>query len=82
MGSTRTKPMAATVPEDEFVRNVFRIAREDGYPVHTNRDGRLQINFGHKKLHEGHLRKLYPDVLDPHANVAALTRIMHGDWRV
>src|ERR1041384_5750957 len=42
---------------DDFVWSVLQLARDLGYPVKTNRDGLFQIDFGHKKLHEGHLRR-------------------------
>jgi hypothetical protein len=64
---------------DEFVDGVLQLARVEGYPVRTNRDGLLQIDFGHKQLHEGHLRRLYPEILRGGANIPGLiNRIAPG----
>ena len=42
-----------------------------GYWIEPSRNG-VQIDFGHKKLHEGHLRALFPDILAKGVNVAKL----------
>lgn len=57
--------------QDEFVEVVIAEARQRRYPVENSRNGR-QIDFGHKKLHEGHLQALYPDILADGANVSDL----------
>jgi len=54
----------------QFIDAVVREASKDGYRIETNRNGQTQIDFGHKKLHAGHLEKLYPAILKPGANVA------------
>lgn len=47
----------------QYLELVFKIAKKHDYTIEINRDGLRQINFGHKKLHEEHLNKLYPDIL-------------------
>jgi hypothetical protein len=54
-----------------FVDLFLKIARE-GYRVQINRDGLRQIDFGHKKLHEGHLEKMYPEILQPGVHIPTL----------
>ena len=61
-----------TASIDEFVDSVIQIARQMGYSVERGRQGLRQVDFGHKKLHEDHMRNLYPDILQPAANVAKL----------
>ena len=56
---------------DEFVDTVVAEAQQQGYTVSSCRNGR-QINFGHKKLHEGHLRSLYPAILGDAVSVSTL----------
>lgn len=58
--------------ENNFVDEVVRVARSMGYPIEINREGKRQIDFGHKKLHEGHLRQLYPEILLRDASVSRL----------
>lgn len=55
-----------------FVARVTQIARQQGHKIEVNRDGLTQIDFGNKKLHAEHLRKLYPAILAPEANIASL----------
>jgi len=57
--------------EDEFVEAVVAEARRRGYAIEQSRNG-PQIDFGHKKLHEAHLRALYPGILTHEADVASL----------
>ncbi len=58
---------------DEFVSDVFRIAKEKGYQIETCRGkGYPQIDFGHKKLHAEHIKKLYPDALEESAHIGRL----------
>ena len=64
--------MQIAMSEEDFIRRVLQIARADGYPVARNRDGFLQIDFGHKKLHEQHLRKMYPNVLSGYQSISQL----------
>jgi len=42
-----------------------------GYPVEMSRNGR-QIDYGHKKLREGHLAEVYPEILQPGAHIPSL----------
>jgi hypothetical protein len=61
------------ISKDQFVKEVFRIARERGYKIESNaRTGQEQIDFGNKKLHSGHLGDLYPAILSDISNVSAL----------
>jgi len=58
---------------DKFVGEVLRIAKEHGYRLEYNsRNGRRQIDFGHKKLHAGHLEELYPGILETAAHIPSL----------
>ena len=56
---------------DEFVDAVLAEASRRGYKIESSRSGR-QVDFGHKKLHEGHLRALYPAILAHEGSVSAL----------
>ncbi len=56
---------------DEFVSEVLKAAAERGFKVEDSRNGK-QIDFGNKKLHEGHLRALYPAITVPGADIRAL----------
>ena len=58
--------------KDEFVEDVVCNARSLGYRIETNRMGLIQIGFGHKKLHEGHLRTIFPQIFQPGANISQL----------
>jgi len=59
--------------QEEFVSDVFRIAQERGYRIETCRGkGYPQIDFGIKKLHAEHIKKLYPNVLEENANIGKL----------
>ena len=57
---------------EQFIETVIDIAKKYGYPVRINRYNQRQINFGHKQLHEGHLAKLYPDILRDDVNIGKL----------
>lgn len=61
---------------DEFKCSVFKLAEQHGYTMEINRKGLQQINFGHKKLHEAHLEKLFPKVLEPGAHIPTLINIV------
>lgn len=53
-----------------YYRRVVRIARERGNRIETNQRNNLsQIDYGIKKLHLGHIKRLYPDVLLENAKV-------------
>jgi len=58
--------------QQEFIDQVSRIARAKGFKVETNTNGQTPIDFGHKKLHSGHLAKLFPEILLRDANIAKL----------
>lgn len=58
--------------QQEFIDQVARIARAKGFTIETNRNGQMQIDFGHKKLHSGHLTQLFPEILFQNANVSKL----------
>jgi hypothetical protein len=57
---------------DVFVTAILQVARSHGYRVEVNRYGLRQIDFGHKRLHEGHLRQLYPEIVGENARISAL----------
>ena len=57
--------------EDEFVDVVVAEAERQGHAVRGSHNGR-QIDFGHKKLHEKHLRSLYPAILGDAVDVSSL----------
>ena len=70
--------MAATpiTTSHAFVNQTIAEAKRQGYPIEKfTRNGR-QINFGHKKLHEKHLQALFPSILLPNADIAALIEIV------
>ena len=54
------------------VEAVIGIAQQQGHKLEINRNGLRQIDFGHKKLHEGHLERLLPDILAPDADISSL----------
>ena len=56
----------------QFVDKVVGIARKMGFKIETNRHGLTQIDFGNKKLHAGHLQRLFPKILEADANVAKI----------
>lgn len=58
--------------KEEFIENVFTQAHTRGYKIEMNRNGRRQIDFGHKKLHEGHLDALYPRILENGVNIGKI----------
>lgn len=58
--------------KDDFINSVFELAKANGYSVELNRNGQEQADFGHKKLHSGHLSRLYPHILSQGVNVSAL----------
>ena len=58
--------------KEQFIDTVIDVAKKHGYPVRINRYNQWQIDFGHKQLHEGHLAKLYPDILKEDVNIRKL----------
>jgi len=65
------KDLKVMMTQDEFIDAMVTTARGQGYSIENSRNGR-QIDFGHKKLHEGHLRLLYPNVFAVGADIAPL----------
>ena len=64
--------------ENQFIDAVIEEAQKTGYSIEASRNGR-QIDFGNKKLHEKHLRDLYPTILADGENVSAvIDRIAPG----
>lgn len=61
---------------EEFVEAVVKQASRAGYTTEINRNGQRQIDFGHKKLHEGHLNKTFPEILNPGAKVAQIIELV------
>lgn len=61
-----------TMTTQEFIEQVIGFARSLGYTVMPNRNGQMQIDFGHKKLHTGHLVKLFPCLLMVDADISRL----------
>jgi hypothetical protein len=61
------------ISQGQFVVEVVRVARERGYKIESNaRTGQTQIDFGIKKLHTGHLSRLYPEILNASASISTL----------
>jgi len=61
------------IGRDQFIDEVIRVARDRGYTIGANkRSGEAQIDFGDKRLRAGHLAKLWPKILEPKTDVAAL----------
>jgi hypothetical protein len=58
--------------QEEFIDQVVRVARAGGFKIEINRNNQMQIDFGNKKLHSGHLAQLFPDILSRDANIAKL----------
>ena len=57
-----------------FVEHVTRVAREHGYKIESHaHSGEPQIDFGNKKLHAGHLRRMLPAIL---ANTGTMASII------
>jgi hypothetical protein len=59
--------------KERFIDAVFRIARSQGYRTEfSEQTGYDQIDFGNKKLHAGHIGKLYPAALIDDADISLL----------
>ena len=56
----------------QFIDQVVQLARRAGYKIEVNRYSQVQIDFGNKKLHSGHLERLFPEILSPCANLPRL----------
>ncbi len=58
---------------EKFQADVLRIAKQLGYDIGYLRGTTIpQIDFGYKKLHGNHLRKMYPDILNENININKL----------
>jgi hypothetical protein len=55
-----------------FIDKVLQLAKENGWTLEHTQAGLRQIDFGHKKLHENHLKALYPTILEPKAHIPSL----------
>jgi hypothetical protein len=68
------------IDQKTFVDQTFLIAKKLGHRIERNKDNLWQIGFRgvagkgkvNKTLHEGHLRALYPDILQPGADIPKL----------
>ena len=50
--------------EEQFVNDFLHLAEKSGNKIERHRDRDIrQIDFGHKKLHEDHVRALFPAIL-------------------
>jgi hypothetical protein len=58
--------------EAELLERIFQVARDQGFRVETTAQNGQQIDFGHKKLHEGHLKKLLPDIFSDGIHIPTL----------
>ncbi|QLC50604.1 hypothetical protein HWN40_10375 [Methanolobus zinderi] len=60
--------MTKIINVNDFVNRFFETAEKLGYDVEVCKRGeargKKQIDFGNKKLHELHLRKLYPMLIE------------------
>ena len=67
------------ITQDQFIDAVIEEAQQAGYSIEISGNNGRQIDFRNKKLHEGHLRDLYPDILADDGNVSAqIERIAPG----
>ena len=57
--------------EDDFINEICNIAAKHGHKLEASRNGR-QINFGKKKLHEGHLKRIFPFILRDDSHIPTL----------
>ena len=64
--------------KQQYLDAVFETARRHGHHIEINQDGLRQILFtnneGNKKLHEDHLARLYPAILQPGAHIPSLIK--------
>ncbi|MBK6897441.1 MAG: hypothetical protein IPH06_12705 [Alphaproteobacteria bacterium] len=58
--------------QEEFISKLYSLASEQGYSVYQNKKGLMAIDFGHKQLHEGHLKALWPQILQTGAQISKL----------
>ncbi|MCK5678090.1 MAG: hypothetical protein KAH72_06410 [Flavobacteriaceae bacterium] len=58
---------------NDYIKQVLSIATQQGYKIEVGKRNKLeQIDFGNKKLHAGHLEKLYPRILEEKVNISML----------
>lgn len=71
---------AKMTTRDQFVRNVLRIAQQQGFKIESSkRIGQLQIDFGNKKLHATHLAQLFEAAMDTSQDISrAIEKIAPG----
>ena len=59
---------------EEYVNKFFKAAKNMGYEIETCQrgpyQGEKQIDFGNKKLHASHVKKLYPLVKKKGTNIS------------
>ncbi len=61
------------ISPESFVDHVVRVAKQHGYRIESHaRTGEIQIDFGNKKLHAGHLRAMLPGILAKTSQISAL----------
>jgi hypothetical protein len=61
------------IPRAQFVEEVIRMARLKGCMISANkRDGEPEIDFGDKRLRAAKVAELWPAILAPGVDVAAL----------
>jgi hypothetical protein len=58
------------VNKAQFINQVIKQARLNGYKVNFNRNDLQQIDFGNKTLHTDQIGKLFPQVLEEGAQIA------------
>jgi hypothetical protein len=58
------------VNKAQFINQVIKQARLNGYNVNFNRNDLQQIDFGNKTLHTDQIGKLFPHVLEEGAQIA------------
>jgi hypothetical protein len=67
--------------KNEFVDAVMRLACQRGLSIEMNRAGERTIVFNKrskKKLHEGHIRELYPEILRRGATVGDVRALIES----
>jgi len=57
------------ITKNEFVKAIFFYARKMKFKIQTNKNNQEQIDFGNKTLTSEHLSLMYPDILQPDADI-------------
>ena len=61
------------IKQEALIEQIVRVARKHGYKIDSHaRTGEVQIDFGNKKLHAGHLKAILPGVLSNTTSIAKL----------